>query len=242
MTDVPSQYVSLLQSAASSSGIPYNVVAAQINMESGFNPNAVSPTGAQGMAQFEPGTWSSYGTGSPFTPTNAMAAYAKYMGTLLKQEGGSLRNALAAYNAGPGNLPAGYGYADSILSAAGVSESATASPGSSAAVSNTSGGTSSSTSQSSLAGDIFNWITDPVKGAIGVATSAGDALTAIGKEFVGVGKFFDHLVMPETWIRLGAVMGGGILFIIGFMVLMHADEKVESVAGKVASGAAMGAI
>lgn len=47
-----------------------------------------------------------------------MNCYVVYMRELIGSEG-SLRNALAAYNAGPGNLPAGYGYADTILSAAG---------------------------------------------------------------------------------------------------------------------------
>ena len=120
MVSVPSQYQGLVNNAAAQLGIPAAVVAAQINTESGWNPNAVSPTGAQGLAQFEPGTWASYGSGSPFDPTAAMNAYVKYMGVLLQQFGGNLQNALAAYNAGPGNIGAGMGYATGILSQAGT--------------------------------------------------------------------------------------------------------------------------
>lgn len=120
MVSVPSQYQGLVNNAAAQLGIPAAVVAAQIQTESGWNPNAVSPTGAQGLAQFEPGTWATYGSGSPTDPTAAMNAYVKYMSVLLQQFGGNVQNALAAYNAGPGNLSAGMGYANGILSQAGT--------------------------------------------------------------------------------------------------------------------------
>ena len=126
---VPPQYQADVQSAARAAGLPVAVVAAQISAESGFNANAVSPTGAQGIAQFEPGTWAQWGHGSPFNPAAAFPAYAAFMRSLLRQFGGSIRDALAAYNAGPGNLAAGYGYADSILAAAGQPGSATSSAG-----------------------------------------------------------------------------------------------------------------
>lgn len=110
----------LIDWAAGVIGIPSSVVAAQITMESGGDPSALSPTGAEGVAQFEPSTWSGEGcSGSPDNVNDAMKCYAKYMYQLLQQEHGSVRDALAAYNAGPGNLQAGYGYADSILGAAG---------------------------------------------------------------------------------------------------------------------------
>lgn len=131
MVSIPSQYRQLLQQAAGSTGLPLSVVAAQIDVESSFNPSAVSPAGAQGMAQFMPGTWASYGHGSPFNPADAMAAYAAYMKALIRQEHGDVRKALAAYNAGPGNLAAGYGYADHILKLAGQSSGLTAGAGSS---------------------------------------------------------------------------------------------------------------
>jgi hypothetical protein len=120
----------LISWAAGVIGIPATVVAAQINEESGGNLNALSPTGAQGPAQFEPGTWASEGcSGSPNNANDAMKCYAKYMYSLVQQEHGNVRDALAAYNAGPGNLQAGYGYADTILSNAGQPGSLTGSGG-----------------------------------------------------------------------------------------------------------------
>jgi len=98
--------------------VPVPVVAAQIDLESSWDPSVTSPTGAEGIAQFEPGTWDKWGKGSPFVPRDAFPAYGRFMGYLLGQEQGDLRRALAAYNAGPDNVPAGYGYADTILSAA----------------------------------------------------------------------------------------------------------------------------
>lgn len=109
-------------------------------MESGFNPNATSPTGAEGMFQFEPGTYQSYGPAgsSAYNPTDEVVAYENYMNTLLKEEGGSVFKALEAYNAGPGNLGAGSGYASSILSNAGVPASVSSGGGSVSATGSTS--------------------------------------------------------------------------------------------------------
>lgn len=124
---VPSQYKLYVTNAANTLGISPDIVAAQIQYESNWSTTAVSPAGAEGIAQFMPGTWKSYGSGSPFNAADAFAAYTKYMGVLLRQENGNIRNALAAYNAGPGNLKAGYGYADHILKVAGQGSDATAS-------------------------------------------------------------------------------------------------------------------
>jgi hypothetical protein len=128
-TIIPRRYRKLATAAAAESGLPLKVVAAQIDDESGWNPRALSPTGAEGIAQFEPGTWREWGHGDPYNPQDAFPAYGAFMGHLLKQYHGNMRNALAAYNAGPGNLQAGYGYADSILSAAGEPDGATATIG-----------------------------------------------------------------------------------------------------------------
>jgi hypothetical protein len=118
-TDVPSQYVSYVDKAAAATGLPAAVVAAQINEESGFQPGVTSSAGAEGIAQFEPGTFASYGTGSPYNVADAFAAYTAYMSALLKQFGGNISDALAAYNAGPDDLAAGAGYASTILSNSG---------------------------------------------------------------------------------------------------------------------------
>ena len=73
--------------------------------ESGFNPNAVSPAGAQGIAQFMPGTAAGYGLNNPFDAEAAIDAQAHLMSDLLRQFR-SIPLALAAYNAGPGAVGA----------------------------------------------------------------------------------------------------------------------------------------
>src|SRR5215475_663410 len=112
----PERYQGQVRSAARALRISPDVVAAQLWTESRFKEDALSPAGAEGLAQFEPGTWSELGCGgSPDNPDDAFRCYTTYMHQLLAQEHGNVRNALAAYNAGPGNLAAGYGYADSVI-------------------------------------------------------------------------------------------------------------------------------
>ena len=76
-----------------------------VDAESGFNPFAVSPAGAEGIAQFMPGTASSYGLADPFDPVEAIDAQAHLMSDLIHQFG-SPELALAAYNAGPAPVEA----------------------------------------------------------------------------------------------------------------------------------------
>ena len=120
MVAVPQQYHGLVADAARQLRIPAAVVAAQLNLESGFNPSALSPTGAKGIAQFEPGTWTSLRCkGSPDNSNDAIKCYVTYMHQLLGMYHGNVQKALAAYNAGPGNLQAGMGYANTVLGNAG---------------------------------------------------------------------------------------------------------------------------
>ncbi len=68
--------------------------------ESGFDPRAVSPAGARGIAQFMPATAAAYGLRDPFDADAAIDAQAHLMSDLLEQFG-QIPLALAAYNAGP---------------------------------------------------------------------------------------------------------------------------------------------
>jgi hypothetical protein len=98
---VPAQFREpLLRSGARWSVSPA-LLAAQLMAESGFDPDAGSPAGAQGIAQFMPGTAAAYGLENPFDPVAAIDAQAHLMSDLLRQFG-STELALAAYNAGPG--------------------------------------------------------------------------------------------------------------------------------------------
>jgi hypothetical protein len=102
---VPGQFrVPLLRSAARWN-VSAALLAAQIMAESNFNPLAVSPAGAQGIAQFMPGTAAAYGLRDPFDAPAAIDAQAHLMSDLLKQFD-SIPLALAAYNAGPAPVAA----------------------------------------------------------------------------------------------------------------------------------------
>jgi hypothetical protein len=98
---VPARFRGPILSAAMKWGVPAALMAAQIRAESGFDPDAVSPAGAAGIAQFMPATAASYGLSDPFDPVRAIDAQAHLMSDLLRQFG-SPALALAAYNAGPG--------------------------------------------------------------------------------------------------------------------------------------------
>jgi soluble lytic murein transglycosylase-like protein len=77
------------------------LLASQLYAESNFNPFAVSPTGAKGLAQFEPGTADAYGLADPFDGAASIDAQAHLMHDLLAKYG-TAALALAAYNAGSG--------------------------------------------------------------------------------------------------------------------------------------------
>lgn len=99
---VPARYRDAVSRAASRWSVSPALLAAQLLAESNFNPFAVSPAGARGIAQFMPATAVAYGLEDPFDPEKAIDAQAHLMADLLRQFGGSTELALAAYNAGPG--------------------------------------------------------------------------------------------------------------------------------------------
>lgn len=120
MVYVPPQYQDWVSSAAQQLGIDPAIVAAQIQHESGFDNSVVGQYGEKGIVQFLPSTWNDVARGDPTNLQNELGAYVTYMKSLLSQENGNIQMALAAYNAGPGNLQAGLTYATSILDSAGL--------------------------------------------------------------------------------------------------------------------------
>jgi soluble lytic murein transglycosylase-like protein len=98
---VPATFHDPIARAALRWNVPENVLAAQLYAESGFNPFATSPAGAQGIAQFMPGTARGYGLANPYDPMEAIDAQAHMMSDLLRKFG-KVSLALAAYNAGEG--------------------------------------------------------------------------------------------------------------------------------------------
>jgi hypothetical protein len=99
---VPPRFHDPIARAALRWNVPMNVLAAQLYAESGFNPFARSPAGAEGIAQFMPGTADAYGLDNPFDPVEAIDAQAHLMSDLLRQFDGKVALALAGYNAGAG--------------------------------------------------------------------------------------------------------------------------------------------
>lgn len=91
------------RSVAQQYGVDPGIFERQINQESGFNPSAVSNAGARGIAQFMPGTAASYGV-DVNDPYSSLEGAARHMRDNLAKYGGDYRLALAAYNAGQGNV------------------------------------------------------------------------------------------------------------------------------------------
>ncbi len=102
---VPARFRGALLRSAGRWNVSAALLAAQLEAESGFDPYAVSPAGAEGIAQFMPGTAAAYGLHDPFDPEASIDAQAHLMSILLRQFG-SVRLALAAYNAGAGAVAA----------------------------------------------------------------------------------------------------------------------------------------
>lgn len=100
LQDKAKNYIPIVKRAVQGSSVPANLLLGLLAQESGFNPNAVSGSGAQGIAQFMPTTAKDYGI-DPRDPNQAIPAAVKYLDRAYKQFG-NWDSALAAYNAGPG--------------------------------------------------------------------------------------------------------------------------------------------
>ncbi len=102
---VPTRYREPILRSAARWHVPPALMAGQLMAESGFDPTAGSPAGAQGIAQFMPSTAAAYGLSNPYDPVAAIDAEAHLMSGLLRRFG-SPELALAAYNAGPAPVEA----------------------------------------------------------------------------------------------------------------------------------------
>lgn len=94
------QLVDYLYRVADSYGIDRDIAYRQIDSESGFNPDAKSPAGAKGIAQFVDGTARRFGLTDPFDPIASLDAWGAYMSFLLERFGYRYDLALAGYNSG----------------------------------------------------------------------------------------------------------------------------------------------
>jgi murein DD-endopeptidase MepM/ murein hydrolase activator NlpD len=119
--DVP--YAAIIQRAAVKYELDPALVAAVIDTESKWDPEAVSSAGAQGLMQIMPETGRELGLEEPFDPTANINAGAEYLAGLVAYFGGDLDQAIMAYHGGPGRIRNGHArpidriYLDTVMAA-----------------------------------------------------------------------------------------------------------------------------
>jgi soluble lytic murein transglycosylase-like protein len=96
------ELISLAHQVALRHGVDHRLVESLVEMESSYNPNAVSSKGAMGLMQLMPAVARHYGVRNPFDPWQNLDAGVRHMRELLDHFDADLMRTVAAYNAGAG--------------------------------------------------------------------------------------------------------------------------------------------
>lgn len=99
-----SAYADLIEKTSNAFQVESKFVHAIIHTESSYNPNAVSPVGAQGLMQLMPATARRFGVTNPYNPEQNIQGGVSYLRWLLNRYNGNMVLAAAAYNAGEGRV------------------------------------------------------------------------------------------------------------------------------------------